>query len=135
VKLASPSFRHLVSRQQLTFVLCLGLISMPAIAEDGVKKEGLLNTDEIARDLANPNTPLASLNLKLQVRTFDGSARHASQQESLTVLLQPTLPFPLSNGDIVLFRPAVPLLVEQPIPAGAAFDSKTGLGDISFDLA
>ena len=97
--------------------------------------EGALNADVIARDLANPNTPLASLNLKFQVRTFDGSARHAEQQESLTVLLQPTLPFPLPNKDIILFRPAIPLLIEQPVPSGPAFDSKTGLGDISFDLA
>ena len=97
--------------------------------------QGERSTDDIARDLANPNTPLASLNFKFQIRTFDGSLPNADKQESTTLLFQPSLPFPLDNGDIVLFRPAVPLIFEQPYPTSAGFNSKGGLGDISFDLA
>jgi hypothetical protein len=93
--------------------------------------------DEIAAELANPNTPLASLNFKFQFRTFEGDLPNADDQDSTTLLFQPSLPFPLANGDLIFFRPAIPLLIDQPVfePDNLAFDSKFGLGDIAFDLA
>jgi hypothetical protein len=52
------------------------------------------------------------------------------------MLFQPVFPFPLSDVDTVFFRPAIPLLVEQPIFKNSGkFGNKTGLGDIGFDLA
>ena len=93
--------------------------------------------DEMAKELANPNTPLATLNLKLQYRTFKGDLPHADDQDSTTLLFQPSMPFPLANGDMVFFRPAIPLLIAQPVFESDKldFDSKFGLGDIAFDLA
>ena len=95
------------------------------------------SADEVAKALANPNTPLAKLATKIQFRTFDGSLPNASSQSSTTLLLQPSFPFPLSNGDVVFFRPAIPLIFGQPVYDGSTggFETKTGLGDIGFDLA
>ena len=95
------------------------------------------SADEIAAELANPNTPLASLTFKLQFRGFTGDLPNADDQNSTTLLFQPSLPFPLDNGDTIIFRPAIPLLIDQPMfnARKLDFDETTGLGDISFDLA
>ncbi len=91
--------------------------------------------DEIAKELANPNTPLATLNFKLQFRGFEGSLPDANNQSGTTILFQPSLPFPLDNGDLVLFRPAIPIIADQPVFNGTGFDGESGIGDIAFDLA
>ena len=95
------------------------------------------SADEIAAELANPNTPLASLTFKLQFRGFTGDLPNADDQNSTTLLFQPSIPFPLDNGDTIIFRPAIPLLIDQPMfnARDLDFDETTGLGDISFDLA
>jgi len=105
----------------------MALTSVTAHAED--------DADAVAKSLANPNTPLASLKLKTQYRSFTGDISEADDQNSTTVLFQPTLPFPLDNGDVVFLRPAFPVVLDQPIPGAKGFDdADTGLGDISFDL-
>lgn len=124
------------SKEQITFTLIANEI---AIAEPSIKtnKGGAAtpSADEIAKELANPNTPLATLNLKYQYRTFDGDLPNASEQSSHTMLFQPSFPFKLDNGDMVLFRPAVPILFDQPVMTQGGWQGETALGDISFDLA
>jgi len=95
------------------------------------------SADELAKSLANPNTPLASQNFKLQYRTFEGDLPGADDESSTTLLYQPAFPFPLDNGATVFFRPAVPIIFDQPVfnQERGNFDSEAGLGDISFDLA
>ena len=101
-----------------------------------VVAEGL-SAEETAQKLANPNSPLASLNFKFQFRGFEGSLPGADNQNGSMLLFQPSLPFPLENGDSILFRPAIPVLFDQPtFDAGNQdFDGESGLGDIAFDLA
>ena len=95
------------------------------------------SADEIAKSLANPNTPLASQTIKIQYRLFDGDLPDAGDQDGTTVLYQPTFPFPLANGATVFFRPAIPLIIDQPVYDASEndFDSVNGVGDIGFDLA
>ncbi len=95
------------------------------------------SAEEIAQELANPNTPMASLNFKLQYRSYEGDLPNANDQDGTTLLFQPSMPFPLDNGDTVIFRPAIPLQFDQPVFESARldFDSEFGLGDITFDLA
>jgi hypothetical protein len=95
------------------------------------------SANEIAADLANPNTPLASLLVKFQIRSFQGDLPGADRQTGTGLLLQPSFPFPRANGDVILFRPAIPIQFDQPVfdVSQLAFDSKAGLGDIAFDLA
>lgn len=95
------------------------------------------SAEEIAKELANPNTALATLTLKNQFRAFEGDLPNANDQDSFTMLFQPALPFVLDSGAKVFFRPAIPFTSNQPIfNAGLAdFEEESGLGDIAFDLA
>jgi len=96
-----------------------------------------VSAEEVARELANPNSPLATLNFKLQYRSFEGDLPNADDQSSWTLLFQPAFPFELDNGDIIFFRPAIPILLDQPVfdSTSSDFDSESGLGNIAFDLA
>jgi hypothetical protein len=92
---------------------------------------------ELAAELSNPNTAVATLTFKNQFRWFEGDLPDADDQWSYTLLFQPALPFALDSGDKIIWRPAIPLLVHQPVfdPVSGEFDGESGLGDITFDLA
>lgn len=93
---------------------------------------------EIAKELSNPATPLSSLGNNIEYRTFKGDLPDAGEQEAWIYTFQPAFPFTVGDGKIVAFRPAVPVILQQPV-----FDASTGgfedkgveLGDIPFDLA
>ena len=127
-------------RRGVTIVL-VALCSQSVFAQESDKEStrvsGEKSADEIAKELANPNTPLATLKLRNQFRWFEGDLPGADGEFGYTAIFQPALPFSLSNGDLIFFRPAIPLLIEQPAfdPSDMDFDSETGLGDIAFDLA
>ncbi|MDH3762647.1 MAG: hypothetical protein OEU50_16820, partial [Gammaproteobacteria bacterium] len=103
------------------------------------------SAEEVAAKLANPNTPLATMNLKLQYRTFEGDLPDADDQDSTTLLFQPSLPFSLDSGATVFFRPAIPIILDQSVPTLndqavvvddlIDFETETGIGDTGFDLA
>jgi len=109
-------------------------VESPTTATGGAAKP---SAEEIAAKLANPNSPMATLNLKLQFRTYDGSLPNADGQNGTTLLFQPSFPFSLDNGDVIFFRPAFPIIFDQPVYNGGSgnFDAEAGLGDIVFDLA
>lgn len=114
---------------------CLSLMAgllCASIGAQAAKK----SADEVAKELANPNTPLASLKFKIQYQAFTGDLAGADDQDSTVVLFQPSLPFPLDNGDKIIFRPALPLIQSQPVPvtAPANWDDESGIGDMGFDL-
>jgi hypothetical protein len=102
------------------------------------------SSDEIAKELANPNSSLASLKFRNQYRSYTGDLPGADNQGAYTMVFQPVFPFPMggtaSGGKANFYvRPAIPLLVEQPVPtpsaSGVNYDKKTALGDIGFDVA
>lgn len=119
---------------RLIALLSISLVSFSALAAD---YEGKSNA-ELARELANPNTPLTSLKFKTQYRTYTGSLDHASEQSGTTIMFQPTLPFPMANDNTLYVRPALPLLISSPTLSGndseSPFSSETGFGDITIDL-
>lgn len=92
---------------------------------------------ELAAELSNPNSSVATLTFKNQFRWFSGDLPNADDQSSYTLLFQPGLPFVLNDGDKILWRPAIPLLFDQPAIdlSTGTFGGETGLGDIAFDLA
>jgi len=94
------------------------------------------SADEIAAQLADPNSPVASLTFKNRFTWFEGELPDADNQSMYTLLFQPTLPFVLGSGSKVIWRPAIPLLVDKPgfNSSTASFDEESGLGDIGFDL-
>lgn len=94
------------------------------------------SADDIAKELANPNTPLTSLRFRLQHFSYEGDLPNANSQSSTLLNLQPTLPFPLDNGHNIWVRPSIPLIFDQPSfnTANQTFDSTFGLADIVFDV-
>jgi hypothetical protein len=94
------------------------------------------SAEEIAAKLANPNAPMATLTTRLQYRTFDGNVPGASSQDGTTLALQPSFPFSLENGDVIFFRPNIPIQLSTPVPdPNGGFETESGLADIVFDVA
>lgn len=102
------------------------------------------SADEVARELSNPATSLSFLTMKNQYRFYDGDLPDADDQDNYTLLFQPVFPFPMgetSKGgkSNIFVRPAIPFLVDQPVPTLSDgrldYDETTALGDIGFDLA
>ena len=135
--------KNLDSGQQIEFTVAnkadgINLSGKTAATDKTAAKGGAAkpSVDEIAAELSNPNTSLASLSLKFQYRAFEGDLPNADDQDSMTVLFQPTLPFKREDGSIIAFRPAIPFIVDQPLyEGGGNWSDESGLGDISFDLA
>jgi len=109
------------------------VIKSPTTAKGGAAKP---SANEMAAKLANPNSPLATLTFKFQYRQFEGDLANANKQDGSGMIFQPSLPFPLENGDTIFFRPAIPAQFSQPVFDATAqdFESESGLGDIGFDL-
>jgi len=128
----------------LALLFAGALFSGPALAQDyaatpavGITK----SADEVARELANPNNSLASLTFKNQYRWYTGDLPGADDQDNYTLIFQPVFPFKMeptaSGANATLFiRPAIPLLVDQPVfdVQKFDFDGVTALGDIGFDI-
>ena len=94
------------------------------------------SASELAAELSNPNTAVATLNFKNQFRWFDGDLPDAGSQSGYTLLFQPVLPFVLESGDKIIWRPAIPMIFDQPVfGSDGQFSGESGLGDIAFDLA
>ena len=116
--------------RHISWALALLLLALPASAQVGP------NIDELAKELANPGAANATLNFKFEYRTFDGELPDADDQDSFTATFQPVFPFVLSNGNNLIFRPAIPYVFGQPVfNAGqGAFDTEDAIGDIAYDL-
>jgi hypothetical protein len=110
--------------------LTVGLAPLAAAESSTPSKE------EIAKELANPNTALSSLKFQTQYFSFDGDLPLADDQDMVKFFFQPTLPFPLANGKTVWVRPGVPYVFDQPIydTSSRRLGSKSGLGDITLDV-
>ena len=126
------SIRKIIHTLSLSFLLSISFLFFPLPIMAGDEAEKNLSADEVSKELANPNTTLASLVFKNQFRSFAGDLPDADDQTSAITLFQPILPFPLDSGSQIIFRPAIPIIWDS--PAGNNFDSEAGIGDISFDL-
>jgi hypothetical protein len=112
-----------------------------AAAEGEDKPAGgtMNSTADIARELANPNTPLASLTFRNQFFLYKGDLPEADDQWSYNMLFQPVFPFELGTNSrgakqLLFVRPAIPFVANRPTFTGSGFDGETGLGDIGFDI-
>ncbi len=110
-------------KKNLICALVLSSLATGAMAAGNAEDKAL--AEKAAKELANPNTAYASLNLKLQYN--DGYENGGS---NFTTVFQPTLPFPMEGGDKIIFRPAVSY-VDNDLPG----KENSGFSDISFDLA
>ena len=120
---------QLFNRKSLLLVLFRILVAPAAWPQAGP------NVDDLAKELSNPGAANATLNFKLEYRTFDGDVAGADEQNSTTLTFQPVLPFVLPNGNNLIFRPAFPYVWGQPTPGGSGgFSNTDNFGDIGYDL-
>lgn len=95
-------------------------------------------TSDIGTELSNPATALSSIGNKIRWQTFTGDLPDADEQSVVSYTLQPVFPFPQANGKNIIFRPALPVIFNQPFFDSDTLDFESSgieLGDISFDLA
>lgn len=92
------------------------------------------NIEQLAKELSNPGAANATMNFKLEYRTFEGTLPGADAQNSTTLTFQPVLPFVLPNGNNLIFRPAFSYGWDQPRPSGGGFNQLNSWGDIPYDL-
>jgi len=113
-----------------TLALIVGLAPLAAAESSTPSKE------DIAKELANPNTVLTSLKTQIQYFSFAGDLPAADKQDMVKLFFQPTLPFPLKNGKTLWVRPGVPYVFDQPIvdTGTRRVGSRSGLGDITLDV-
>ena len=124
-------------RRVILSMLLISLLSMPVLAQDPSTGSGQgRSADEIAKEMANPNTALTSLKFQNQYFSFDGDLPGADDLDMFQIFLQPTLPFPLENGNTVWVRPGLPIVLEQPAydTEDRRMEDKSGLGDITLDV-
>lgn len=114
--------------KKIALIVMVVFFSLPSIAED------TMSADKAAKELANPNTALASLNFKFQYRSFKGDLPDAGDQDGTMILFQPSLPFPRDDGSKIIFRPAIPFMIDQPVFGAGGFKDEGGVGDTTFDL-
>ena len=103
-------------------------------AQDEGEKEA--SAAEIAKELANPNTTLGSMNFNFDYINYQGDLPDAGSQNSFTLSFQPVLPVPLNKTMNLFVRPNIPLTFTQPTFGANGFENQGfGLGNISADVA
>ena len=108
----------------------------PDLSATPLIEQAAKTADDIARELANPNTVLGSLNFNFDYFTFKGDLPGASDQSATRVTFQPVFPYPISGSTNFYLRPAVPVVIAQDVPTADGFENKgVALGDIGFDAA
>ena len=106
-------------------------------AAPGLESVAPKSAADVAKELANPATPLSSLGNHLEYRSFKGDLPGADDQDSWVYSFQPSFPFSIGEGAILALRPAIPIILKQPVfdaGEGAFSDKGVELGDISFDF-
>ncbi|WP_163338509.1 hypothetical protein [Desulfopila sp. IMCC35008] len=94
------------------------------------------NAEDVANELANPNTSLGFLAFPFDYISYDGDLSDADHQDAWKLSFQPSFPYPLAKDTNFFLRPLIPVILDQPVLGEEGFDSKgVDLGDISFDAA
>ena len=94
------------------------------------------SADDIAKELANPNTTLGTMAFPIDFTFYGGTLPDANKQSSTSINFQPSLPIPLSEGVNLFVRPFIPIIISQPVYGENGFEQKgINLGNISADVA
>jgi hypothetical protein len=110
------------------YTIALALLCQPLWAQVGP------NIDELARDLSNPRAANATLNFKLEYRTFEAGLPDAEDQDTVTASFQPVFLFLLNNGNNLIFCPAFSYVIVQPVAAASGLSDVSQFGDFCSDL-
>ena len=120
-----------------TVILLLLVFSLATLgyAQENQPHQGK-SAEEVAHELANPNTSLGFLANILDYTTYDGDLPDSDDQDSWRYSFQPSFPYPIGEGMNFFLRPLIPVIIDQPVYTSNGFDSKgVDLGNIGFDAA
>jgi hypothetical protein len=95
------------------------------------------SAEELAAKLANPTNPIMTIGNNFDFITFKGDLPGADDESAFRYVFQTAFPFKMSDGGTVFFRPAIPILFNDPVPDGqGGFSSQgTDIGDTGFDFS
>ena len=95
------------------------------------------SAEEMAAKLSNPTSPVMTIGNNFDYVTFQGDLPGAGDESAFRYVFQTVFPFKLANGGSVFFRPAIPVLFNEPVPDGqGGFSSQgTDMGDIGYDFS
>jgi hypothetical protein len=94
------------------------------------------SAEEVAQELANPNTSLGFMAFQLDYFNYDGDLPDADGQDGWRLNFQPSLPYPIGKGFNFFLRPFIPIILDQPVFEDGGFESKgVDLGNIGLDAA
>ena len=98
---------------------------------------GAPSAEELAAKLSNPTSPVMTIGNNFDYVVFQGDLPGAGDQSAFRYVFQTVFPLKLSNGGSVFFRPAIPVMFNEPVPDGlGGFSSEgTDIGDTGFDLS
>jgi outer membrane putative beta-barrel porin/alpha-amylase len=115
---------------------CLFAIATPALAtaEDSAA--------EIGKKLANPLGNVWALFTEIDYNWSEGDLSNGKWRTGQAIIVQPVMPFPLTENSTLITRPTLPLITSLDQPDGiknpetgeASFSSKDGLGDMQLPM-
>ena len=79
---------------------------------------GAPSAEELAAKLSNPTSPVMTIGNNFDYVTFQGDLPGAVDQSAFRYVFQTVFPLKLSNGGSVFFRPAIPVMFNEPVPDG-----------------
>jgi len=102
----------------------------------GRAQEEKASAAELAKELANPNTVLGTMNFNIDYTNYQGDLPGAGSQNSVIFSFQPVLPIPLNKTTNLFVRPNIPVYFSQPTYGANGFENQgVNLGNISADVA
>lgn len=121
------------TKHLLSFIAILLMIySLNAQVEEEKQEK---SSADLAKELANPNATLGQMLFPIDFIGFDGDIDGASSQSATVISFQPSLPIPISEGLNLYVRPLIPFYISQPTVTASGFEQKSGIGNISADVA
>ncbi|PWK19657.1 hypothetical protein [Xanthomarina spongicola] len=121
---------------QKYLLLFMMLFSALINAQEAQETQEKPSADELAKELANPNTVRGTLNFNFDYVHYQGDLPGAESQNSFVMGFQPVLPLPLNKTTNLFVRPNIPLYFTQPTYGANGFENQgVGLGNISADIA
>ena len=95
------------------------------------------SADEIAAKLSDPTAPVMTIGNNLDFVFFDGDLPGAGDESSIRYVFQTVFPYKKDENTTYFFRPAIPIMFNEPVPDGQGGFQSVGadLADIGFDLS
>ncbi|MBO3116493.1 hypothetical protein J4050_07025 [Winogradskyella sp. DF17] len=116
-------------------LIIVGLVFMNHVIHAQEEESPQKSSSDLAKELANPNATLGQMLFPIDFIGYNGDINDASSQSATVINFQPSLPIPISEGVNLYVRPLIPMYISQPTITANGFEQKSGLGNISADVA